>query len=599
MAPTEDSIGVALSPATIRVVRIDRRSRRVAASARAALGYADWDEMRAHAGECAKALAGLSARAGLRRGGCVATLPYTCGRAEVVALPPMKMREIRRVTASSQLWRRHFGVTSGTHELSWQVLSRSADGSASLLLTAAPKEDVAFCRDWFAAARLQLRVAGLACLDYYYAARRAESPRRFLVLDECDAYIARFSSCEFDVAPVEVDAFDRACVLDEDADEAALEPALANLAAPLYQREGFVRAAGGAIESVINSGAERVIESAAGSIIESVTESAILGAAASTNESVTESAARDTAESAIDGAAENTKNTIEVFIPVSDQALHARLKLLQRLLPQAHFTPIATDSAAPATDAAAPATDSAAPAPDGAATAHDGIASTTDGVTPATDNSVLAHDMSRAYALAHWRLPPPRRWLRRAPPHTPPTGFIVREAPDYRTAAVHCAVSAVLALALATWQTELRSQNDALAAHTQRHAALAAEHRRYAAALKEAERRLAHWRRVMEAADALFRRQKDIPALLETLGGAVSAGLRLERLDCTSPEVCRLTGFAPSFERIAAFAETLEQARGVSRVIVGGVTPGGTDAAGRPEKRFELECRLHSGAEAA
>lgn len=500
MAPTEDSIGVALSPATVRVVQIDRRSRRVAASARVALGYADWDEMRAHAGECAKALVGLSARAGLRRGGCVATLPYSRGRAEVVALPPMKMREIRRITASTQLWRRHFGVTSGTHSLGWQVLPRSAgERRVPLLLTAAPKEDVAFCRELFAAAGLQLRVAGLACLDYYYAARRAESPRRFLVLDECDAYIARFSSCEFDVAPVEVAAFDRACLLDEDADETALTPALANLAAPLYQREGFMPPAAG------------------------------------------------------DGA----ENTIEVFFPLSDQALHFRLNLLQKLLPEAHFTPIATDSAAP------------------------------------------AHDMSRAHALAHWRLPPPRRWFRRAPPHTAPAGFIVCEAPDYRTAAIHCTVSVALAFALAVWQAELRSQNEALAAHTQRHAALAAEHRRHANALKEAERRLAHWRRVMDAADALFQRQKDIPALLETLGGAVSAGLRLERLDCTSPEVCRLTGFAPSYERIAAFAETLEQARGVSRVIVGGVTPGGTDAAGRPEKRFELECRLHTGAEAA
>lgn len=511
MAPTEDSIGVALSPATVRVVRIDRRSRRVTASARAALGYADWDEMRAHAGECAKALAGLSARAGLRRGGCVATLPYSRGRVEVVALPPVKMREIRRITASPQLWRRHFGVTSGTHNLGWQVLARSAGERVSLLLTAAPKEDVAFCRELFAAAGLQLRVAGLACLDYYYAARRAESPRRFLVLDECDAYIARFSSCEFDVAPVEVAAFNRACILDEDADETALEPALANLVAPLYQREGFANAAtGDATESVIDSAAETAAE-----------------------------------------------NTIEVFIPVSDQALHTRLALLQKLLPETRFTPIATDNAAP------------------------------------------AHDMSRAHALAHWRLPPPRRRFRRAPPHTPPAGFIVREAPDYRTAAVHCAVSVMLALALATWQAELRSQNEALAAHTQRHAALAAEHRRHAKALEEAERRLAHWRRVMDAADALFQRQKDIPALLETLGGAVSAGLRLERLDCTSPEVCRLTGFAPSYERIAAFAETLEQAHGVRRVIVGGVTPGGTDAAGRPEKRFELECRLHSGAEAA
>lgn len=568
MAPTEDSIGVALSPATVRVVRIDRRSRRVTASARVALGYADWDEMRAHAGECAKALAGLSARAGLRRGGCVATLPYSRGRAEIVALPPMKMREIRRITASTQLWRRHFGVTSGTHNLGWQVLPRSAgERRVSLLLTAAPKEDVTFCRELFAAAGLQLRVAGLACLDYYYAARRAESPRRFLVLDECDAYIARFSSCEFDVAPVEVAAFDRACLLDEDADEAALTPALVNLIAPLYQREGFMPAAAG---DVIGS----VIEGTAGSTTEGVAESAAAGIAARTIEGITGSAIEGAADSTIEGASGNaagnatksatgnlieniTENNIEVFFPLSDQALHLRLNLLQKLLPEAHFTPIVTDSAAP------------------------------------------AHDMSRAHALAHWRLPPPRRWFRRAPPHTAPAGFIVREAPDYRTAAVHCAVSVMLALALAVWQAELRSQNEALAAHTQRHAALAAEHRRHANALKEAERRLAHWRRVMDAADALFQRQKDIPALLETLGGAVSAGLRLERLDCASPEVCRLTGFAPSYERIAAFAETLEQARGVSRVIVGGVTPGGTDAAGRPEKRFELECRLHTGAEAA
>lgn len=579
MAPTEDSIGVALSPATVRVVRIDRRSRRVTASARAALGYADWDEMRAHAGECARALAGLSAHAGLRRGGCVATLPYSRGRAEVVALPPMKMREIRRITASPQLWRRHFGVTSGTHDLGWQVLSRGADGRVSLLLTAAPKEDVAFCRDLFAAAGLQLRVAGLACLDYYYAARRAESPRRFLVLDECDAYIARFSSCEFDVAPIEVTAFDRACILDENADATALNPALANLAALLRRREGFAPAATG---DVIDSVAESAIEGVAEDTIEGVTESAIKGAAASTIEGITgnaiegatEGAAGDSIEGTAGGTIEGTagdiiegaagdsiedtaKSTIEVFFPLSDQALHTRLKLLQNLLPETHFTPIATDSAAP------------------------------------------APDMSRAFALAHWQLPPPRPRFRRAPPHTAPSGFIVREAPDYRTAAVHCAVSVMLAFALAIWQTELRSQNEALAAHTQRHAALAAEHRRHASALEEAERRLAHWRRVVEAADALFKRQKDIPALLETLGGAVSAGLRLERLDCISPQVCRLTGFAPSYERIAAFAETLEQAHGVSRVIVGGVTPGGTDAAGRPEKRFELECRLHTGAEAA
>ncbi|MDD9805798.1 MAG: PilN domain-containing protein, partial [Gammaproteobacteria bacterium] len=271
-----------------------------------------------------------------------------------------------------------------------------------------------------------------------------------------------------------------------------------------------------------------------------------------------EGTAGDIIEGAAGDSIEDTaKSTIEVFFPLGEQALNTRLALLQKHLPETHFTPIATDSAAP------------------------------------------AHDMSRAFALAHWRLPPPRPRFRRAPPHTAPAGFIVREAPDYRTAAVHCAVSVMLAFALAIWQTELRSQNEALAAHTQRHAALAAEHRRHASALEEAERRLAHWRRVVEAADALFKRQKDIPALLETLGGAVSAGLRLERLDCISPQVCRLTGFAPSYERIAAFAETLEQAHGVSRVIVGGVTPGGTDAAGRPEKRFELECRLHTGAEAA
>ncbi|MDD9806912.1 MAG: PilN domain-containing protein [Gammaproteobacteria bacterium] len=567
MAPTEDSIGVALSPATVRVVRIDRRSRRVTASARAALGYADWDEMRAHAGECARALAGLSAHAGLRRGGCVATLPYSRGRAEVVALPPMKMREIRRITASPQLWRRHFGVTSGTHNLGWQVLSRGADGRVSLLLTAAPKEDVAFCRDLFADAGLQLRVAGLACLDYYYAACRAESPRRFLVLDECDAYIARFSSCEFDVAPIEVTAFDRACILDENADATALNPALANLAAPLRRREGFAPAAtGDVIEGVIDSDAESAIEGVAGNTIEGGAESAIEGITGNAIEGATEGAAGDsiegTAGDTIKGAAGDTiedtaKSTIEVFFPLGEQALNTRLALLQKHLPETHFTPIATTSAAP------------------------------------------APDMSRAFALAHWQLPPPRPRFRRAPPHTAPSGFIVREAPDYRTAAVHCAVSVMLAFALAIWQTELRSQNEALAAHTQRHAALAAEHRRHASTLEEAERRLAHWRRVVEAADALFKRQKDIPALLETLGGAVSAGLRLERLDCISPQVCRLTGFAPSYERIAAFAETLEQAHGVSRVIVGGVTPGGTDAAGRPEKRFELECRLHTGAEAA
>ncbi len=500
MAQTEDSIGVALSPAALRVVRLDRRSRRVTAAARAALGYAGWDEMRAHPGECASALAGLSASAGLRRGGCVATLPYSRGRVEVVTLPPMKMREIRRIVASPQLWRRHFGVTSGTHDLSWQVLAQRTDERrVSLLLTAAPKEDVAFCRELFAAAGLELRVAGLACLDYYYAARAAASPRRFLVLDECDAYTARFASHEFDVAAVEITAPDRGCILDEDTDEPTLEQALARFVAPLREREEWMSGV-----------AEDAVESA-----------------------------------------------IEVSFPLDTKALNMRLALLQKLLPEARFAPVATDGAA------------------------------------------LEHDMSRAFALAQWRLAPPRRRFRRAPRRVPPAGFIVREAPDYRTAVVHCAVSAMLALALAVWQTELRSQNEALTAHTERHASLAAEHQRHADVLKDAERRLAHWRRVVDAADELFGRQKDIPVLLETVGGAVSAGLRLEQLDCISPDVCRLTGFAPSYERIAVFAEALEKARSVSRVILGGVSPGGTDAAGRFEQRFELECRLRAGAEAA
>ncbi len=504
MAQTEDSIGVALSPSAIRVVRVDRRGRRVLAAAHAPLGYADWERMRECARECGAALARCLGDAGVRGGGCVTTLPYSRGRASIVTLPWMKSRELRRVVAGAQLWRRHFGVTSGTHELAWQVTSRdAASRRVSLLLMVAPKEEVAFCHELFAAARAtgaRLRVVGLACLDYYYAALACGKPRRFLVLDECDAYVACFAARAFDLSALEIGAADRRLILDGRADEAALKPALGRLAAEL------------------RGCAARAPQAAAAAALELATT-------------------------------------------LDSKVCEARLASLRPLLPGVRLAPVAVGADADAN---------------------------------------LDHSLSRALALARWRTEvaprpaslPARLVAARRPA---PAGFVVREAPDYRAAAAYCLVSLALALALAAWQRELHTQSFALAAHAERHAALDAEHRRHAEAAEAAERRLVRWSKMRAAAGDLFGRQERIPRLLENLGLAVAGGLRLERLDCASPARCRLTGIAPSYEAIAAFAERLENTEGIRKVTIDGVSPGGAGGA----KRFEIECTIDEGAKAA
>ena len=502
MAQTEHSIGVALSPAAIRIVRMERRGRRVTAVAHAPLGYTDWEQMREHAPECGAALARCFGDAGIRGGGCIATLPYSRGRAALVTLPWMKAREIRRIAAGAQLWRKHFGVTAGTHDLAWQVTSRdAASRRVSILLMAAPKEEVVFCRELFAAARtagVRLRIAGLACLDYYYAARAGGRPRRFLVLDECDAYAACFALQVFDVSPLKTDAADRRLFVDARADEAALGAMLDRLAARI--REHTARAPQAAAAA-----------------------------------------------------------TLEFASTLGSQALEGRLALLRPLLPGLRLAPLAVCA-----------------------------------------DARLDHSLNRALALARWHIDAAsrqrsRRLRLRATPRPKPAGLFVREAPDYRAAAVYCMVSMAVAIMLAAWQQELRSQSLALAVHAQRHALLDAERRGHAEAAAAAERRFAHWNRMRAAAGDLFERQKRIPRLLENLGLAVGGDLRLERLDCASSERCRLTGSAPSYEGIAAFAERLENTEGIREVTVDGVFAGGADGA----KRFEIECTLDAPAEAA
>ena len=502
MAQTEQTIGIALSPSAVRVVRVDRRGRRVTAVAQAPLGCADWEQMRERAQECGAALARCFDDAGIRGGGCVTTLPYSRGRSALVTLPWLRAREIRRVASGTQLWRRHFGVTAGTHGLAWRVVSRdAASRRVSLLLMAAPKEEIAFCREVFDAVRgrgARLRIAGLACLDFYYAAHACGKPRRFLALDECDAYVACFGAQAFGLNALEIGVADRRCILDEQADEAALEAPLRRLAAQLRERAGQMPQ---------------------------------MAAAA----------------------------PFEIASTLSSKALEARLASLRPLLPGVRLTPVAVAA-----------------------------------------DVRLDHSLSRALALARWRseTPPrpgslPARWI--AAPRPSPSGFIVSEAPNYRAAAGYCMVSLAVAMALAAWQQELRSQSLALAAHAERHAALEAAHRRHAAAAADAERRFAHWSKMRDAANGLFERQNRIPRLLESLSRAVADGLRLQQLDCASAARCRLSGTAPSYDGIAAFAERLENTEGIREVTLDGVSPGGADGA----KRFEIECTLDEAAAAA
>ena len=514
MAQTEDNIGVALSPAAIRVVRMDRRARRVTAFAHAPLGYDDWERMREHAQECGAALARCFDDAGVRGGGCITTLPYSRGRAAVVTLPWMKAREIGRVAAGAQLWRKHFGVTAGTHDLAWRVVARDAAARrVSMLLMATPREEVAFCRELFDAVRAtgaRLRIIGPACLDYYYAARAGGAARRFLVLDECDAYAASFAARTFDVRPLEIGVADRLRILDEHADEAALEPALHRLAAELRAHVARAPQAG----------------------------------------------TTGTTDVAADADA---APALEFASTLSAKALAARLELLRPLVPGVRLAAVAVGA-----------------------------------------DAQLDHSFSRALALARWRRDAASqgrssqaRLIGAA--HPKPTGFLVREAPNYRAAAGYWIVSMTLALALAAWQQELHSQSLALGAHAERHALLHAEHRRHAAAAAAAARRFARWNGMRAAAEALFERQNHIPRLLESVSLALGDGLRLERLDCVSPRRCRLIGSAPSYEGIAAFAERLQNTEGVHEVMIDGVSAEGANGA----RRFEIECTLDETAEAA